>query len=332
MKQRDRLFTIAKIVITIALIVYVFSKVDLAVVSGILAGANPWLVLLALLFFLVAIAINGVKWFVLLRAQEVEAPLGAVIQYMFVGFFFNNVLPANIGGDVMRGYGIARYTERTAEAAVSVVVDRIMGLIAYMSAAAVAAIVLVLATHRLDLEILLGVALVALLAMALALAILLSRRLRAQVGRIFRWRPLLPLAPIYEGFSRAFDAYRHRYSTLVLAYLLALAGLMASNLVNWLLFQSVGGGVPFLYILLFNPLIALVLLVPISVGGHGVIQNAYPFFYGLAGVPEAQAVAVSVLMSFVIIVGSLPGGVLWLRSRRAPEEEPHTVTAGQPTT
>ena len=45
-------------------------------------------------------------------------------------------------------------------------------------------------------------------------------------------------------------------------------------------------------IFLFNPLIALVLMVPISIGGIGVSQTAYPFFYGLAGVPAAHALAV----------------------------------------
>ena len=71
------------------------------------------------------------------------------------------------------------------------------------------------------------------------------------------------------------------------------------------------------------------LLVPISVGGHGVIQGAYPFFYSLLGVPATQAVAVSVLMSFIIILGSLPGGVLWLRIRRAGNGQPVPTPDGQ---
>ena len=54
------------------------------------------------------------------------------MDYTFVGSFFNNFLPANVGGDVMRGFGLAQYTERSAEAAVSVIVDRIIGLVAFM--------------------------------------------------------------------------------------------------------------------------------------------------------------------------------------------------------
>jgi len=43
----------------------------------------------------------------------------------------------------MRGFGVARYTDRGADAAVSVIVDRIIGLMGYMFSAVVAALVVV---------------------------------------------------------------------------------------------------------------------------------------------------------------------------------------------
>ena len=52
----------------------------------------------------------------------------------------------------MRGYELARYTDRTADAAVSVIVDRVIGLLAYMSTAAVAAFILVTFRGRSDLQ------------------------------------------------------------------------------------------------------------------------------------------------------------------------------------
>jgi len=324
---KHHLLTLVKIAVTVVLIAFVFSSVNLNAVRISLAAADKWLILLALGFYLIAITINALKWYVLLRALEVIIPFRAVLQFMFVGFFFNSLLPANIGGDVMRGYGVARYTDRTAEAAVSVVVDRIVGLLAYMSTAAVTAIVVVRLMDHTELQWLFNLAVVALAGIAVALAVMLSRRLRLQIGRIFQLGPLIRLEPTYEGISGALDAYRFRYRALFTAYLLGLAGLMAANVVNWLLFEAVGGGVPFVDVMLFNPLIALVLLVPISVGGHGVIQGAYPFFYTLLGVPREQAVAVSVLMSFIIIVGSLPGGVLWLRIRRADKDDAASAPA-----
>ncbi len=98
----------------------------------------------------------------------------------------------------------------------------------------------------------------------------------------------------------------------------ALLGIACTTLVNWFLSQAMGGLMSLAAITLFNPLIALVLMIPVSIGGLGVNQTAYPFFYGLAGVPTGHALAVSLLMQAVIILGSLPGGVFWLRGRGKP--------------
>jgi hypothetical protein len=326
---KQKLFTFAKIAISLGLIAYVFSKVHVQAVVASLAAANPWLILLALAFYVLAIGISGAKWNVLLRALDVQVPFREVLRYIFVGFFFNNVLPANIGGDVMRGYGMARTTDRTADTAVSVVVDRLIGLLAYVSTAAVMAIVVITLMGHTNLRWLFNLALVALVTMVAVTAVLFSRRLRRQVGQLLTRGPMTRVAPLYASISGALDAYRFRYRALLMAFFIALAGLMVTNIVNWLLFEAVGGGVPFVDVLLFNPLIALVLLVPISIGGHGVIQGAYPFFYALLGVPTEQAVAVSVLMSAIIIVGSLPGGILWLRLRGA-KKDAQNVPSSQP--
>lgn len=314
--MRDKATTLLKALVSLVLIVIVFSRVDLTAVTAQLAAARPWPVLVALLFYLVAIAINAAKWLVLLRAQGVRVPFGELLQMQFVGFFFNNFLPANVGGDVMRGYTLARYTDRRTHAAVSVVVDRIVGLLAYMSSAVAAAFVLVSVAGRRDLEAVEGVAALALAVLAIGFGVLLSRRLRALLARLFDRRFLRPLAPIWQGISDALNAYRFRYSALAAAFGIGLLGILCTTLVNWALSQAVGGLMSLPAILLFNPLIALVLMLPISIGGLGLNQAAYPFFYGLGGVPADHAVAVSVLMQAIIVTGSLPGGLFWLRGRQ----------------
>ena len=298
----------------------VFSQVHWPAVRAELAAANLWLVALAIVLYLTAMTINASKWWVLIRAQDIEVPFLVLLNYTFVGFFFNNLLPANIGGDVMRGLGLARYTERTAAAAASVVVDRIIGLSAYMSVAAVSALVVVFLTGRQDLRILVVVAVVALLAIACLLGILLSRRLRGLIDHVVASTFLRRLAPTWSSLSRAFEAYRFRYRSLVLAFGIGLLGFFTTTLVNYCLSESLGGGIPFLYILLFNALIALVLIVPISIGGLGVNQAIYPFFFGMVGTPYAHALSLSLLMQAVSILCSLPGGVLWLYWRRRAQE------------
>jgi hypothetical protein len=315
--MRDRIITLFKILISLGLIALAFALVDVRQVGAQLARARLGLFAAALAVYVLAILVNGAKWQVLLSAQGVRIPFRALLHFLFVGFFFNNFLPANVGGDVMRGYGLARYTDRAADAAVSVIVDRVVGLMAYMSTAVVAAVVAVNVTGHTELARVEWVAIVALAALVLGFGVLLSRRLRLLIARLFAWRFLAPLAPLWGRISDAFNAYRFRYDALAVAFGIALAGILCTTLVNWLLSRSMGGLMPLSAIFLFNPLIALVLMIPISIGGIGVSQTAYPFFFGLAGVPSDHALAVSLLMQGIALLGSLPGGLLWLRGRRA---------------
>jgi uncharacterized membrane protein YbhN (UPF0104 family) len=215
----------------------------------------------------------------------------------------------------MRGYGLARYTERTAETALSVVVDRIVGLLAWVSAAVVAAAAAVWIMGRRDLQQIEVAAVAGLVAIAAGFAVTLSRRLRAYVARLFGWKLLAPLAPLYDRLSAGLDAYRHSYTALALAFGASLSALVLANFTDYFIVQSLGGGIPLIYIFLFNPIIAFVLMVPISVGGLGFTQAIYPFFYGLVGVPSTLAFDVSLLKQLVLYVTSLPGGVLWWRAR-----------------
>jgi uncharacterized protein (TIRG00374 family) len=149
---KDRLITLSKIVVSLGLIAYLFTRIDLVQVGDALKSANYLYLLPAALLYLAAMSNAGLKWYILLRAQGISVPFRAVLSYTYVGFFFNNFLPANVGGDVMRGYGLARYTEQGAEAAVSVVVDRIVGLMAFMSSAVAAALVTEFVMHRQNLQ------------------------------------------------------------------------------------------------------------------------------------------------------------------------------------
>jgi len=327
---KDKLITAVKAIISLGLMAYLFYRFlsdphDRDVLLTTLTTANYWYLLVAIGLFVIAVITNAVKWYILLRAQGIPVPLRALTNYTFVGFFFNNFLPANVGGDLMRGFGLARYTERSAEAAVSVIVDRIIGLAAFMFTAVVAAIIAVNIVPQAGgddavVQNLVLVEIVSLLGMAAIIggfAVLLSRRLRRLVGRLFEIKFLAPLAPIYHRLSNAFGAYRHQYSALFWAFSVGVVTVLLTGLVDVAILAGLRGDVAPIYIFLFNPMIAILLIIPISIGGLGTGSVLYVYFYGLVGVPEALAFALSLIKQAVIYIGSLPGGVLWLQSRQA---------------
>ncbi len=322
--MRDKLITGLKIVISLGLIAYLLSRVGLQqVVEAIRSASTNYVYLfISLALYFGAIAVGAVKWRILLRAQEIRVPLSNLLSYTLVGLFFGNLLPTNVGGDLVRGYDLARHTSLPAETAISVLVDRMVGLIAFVFVAVVMALLVVYSAGQVALWEVALLAVTALLFLCLVFAVLLSNRLRAQVRRLFNLGLLSSLAPVYDRLSAALSAYRRSYGALAQGFLISILVLSIGSVVNYLISLALGGGISLLHIFLFTPLITFVLLIPISIGGIGLNQSAYVFFFNLVGVPEQTSLAISLIMQAIIIVASLPGGVLWWRQRSVRQPEP----------
>jgi uncharacterized protein (TIRG00374 family) len=318
---RDKLITTLKVVVSLGLIAYLVSRVGVDEVVEALrsASANYLYLLVALAIYFGAIALGSVKWQILLKAQGINVPLGNLLSFTFQGLFFGNFLPTNVGGDLVRGYDLARHTLLPAETAISVIVDRMLGLIAFIFVAVVMALLVVYTAGQAALWEVAVVAAIALLALSGIFALMLSHRLRRLIGRLFRLALLSRLAPLYDRLSSALSAYRRSYGALALSFCISILVLTIGSVVNYLISLSLGGGISLLHIFLFTPLITFVLLIPISVGGIGLNQSAYVFFFNLVGVPEHKSLAISLVMQAIIIISSLPGGVLWWRKRSAKQ-------------
>lgn len=292
-----------------------------------IARANPWLLLLALALYFFAIFLGAVKWDVLVRAQGMSVTVGKLFVYSLVGLFFGNLLPSNVGGDVVRAYGLVRATERAEAAAISVLVDRLMGLTAFLGAAVVmAALAAVVLTRGAEMEQVEIATVVAATLFIFASALLFSNRVAQRFKWVFDLKPLAPVRPIAQNIFGALQVYRRSYRALALNLGLSALIVVVTTFVWYCVALALGVNAPLFYFFLFNPLIAFVLLIPISFNGLGPKEATAVFFFGLAGVPESLALAMSLIFHLIIVLTSMPGGILWWRERSlAPPRE--TATA-----
>ena len=74
-------WNILKIGVTLAIIIFLFSRVDLAVMAQHLARANLWLLLAALALYFLAIALGALKWQVLVHAQNLSMSFNDLLVY-----------------------------------------------------------------------------------------------------------------------------------------------------------------------------------------------------------------------------------------------------------
>jgi uncharacterized protein (TIRG00374 family) len=291
----------------------------------------PWLLGLAIYF--VAIGFNVLKWQRLLQTLGVEVPYPSLYRHNLVGLFFALLPLSMVGGDIARGWDLARHVEgQAAPVAVSVLVDRLIGLAGFLLAAVIGLACAVVLLKHPDLTWLLTTLIVVLAAYAVAFAVLMSQRLRRLVERLFRVGPLERFLPLYQRLSDSVQVYRTHGRALVVALLIQLLTVLTTCVVNYLAAVAAGTDVPLAWVFVLTPLTAFAPFLPSIASGLGWNQGVFVVLYvelAQLGADRPDAFAASVLvmslaMQAIIIASSLPGAVLWWRRREAvsPSDQP----------
>jgi hypothetical protein len=105
--------------------------------------------LLAQGLFLLSTLTIVTRWWRLLALAGCPTSWWNALRLTFLGLFFNNVMPGATGGDLVKGVVVARENPgRGAEALVTVLVDRIFGMLALALLALV--VILLAPEHRFD--------------------------------------------------------------------------------------------------------------------------------------------------------------------------------------
>lgn len=328
--NRQALINLIKLAVGVGLLVVLYLLLeDPQALWQQIAEANKALLALGAVCYATAVALSGLKWGVLLHAAGIEVPTGRLLNYQWIAEFFNNFFPAQVGGDVMRGYELAADTHRAADAAASVLIDRFIGLLVFMSAAMVGSWAMVLfgrpdgTPFTQEQTVLLrvvaiGTALVT-TALLVALMALLSRRLKLLGERVLAALPLSShTVPIWNKMGAAFNVYRDRYAALAWTALGSAAIVVLTSVNIWLISRAIEpGAITMLEVLVVNPIIVFVsLMIPLSPGGLGVRQGAFAATFLLMGAGGDLGFAVGLLQQFIGYLVSLPGAYLWIRGRR----------------
>lgn len=328
--SRQTLVNLLKFAVGIALIVFLFTRLeDPRLLWRQIANANKALLLLGVGCYSAAVALSGLKWGVLLRSIGVSVPWSRLLNWQWQAEFFNNFLPAQVGGDVVRGYALAADTHRTADAAASVIIDRFLGLLVFMLCAFLAAAAMltwgrpdgsaVVGDQLVSMRWIVGGSALVSLGLLAVMAILLSRRLKLFFERLLARLPLSArTVPIWQKAGIAFHVYRNHPGALLVVTLGSAAIVLLTSINIWLIARAIEpGGISLLEVLVINPIIVFVALaLPLSPGGLGVRQGAFTLTFLLVGASGALGLATGLLQQAIGYLVSIPGGILWMRGGR----------------
>jgi uncharacterized protein (TIRG00374 family) len=277
-----------------------------------LAAANVPLFILVLAGYILSLAIIGVRWWFLLRIQEIHVRLWEAMKLTFLGQFYNTVVPGTVGGDLVKGYYIATHTPKKAGALLSIVVDRVLGFAELALLAGVMLLVVWLGNlARLEQIEKAGIAV---MVFVVGVTGVMTFTLSPGFRRVFRLQKIyqrLPFARHLAAAGEAADLYRHRIGGLAKAI-----GMTFGAQIIWICCVGLLGyalhlPTPFHIYLVFVPVIYLCAAFLPTPGGFGPVEFFYCYFLATGGFCTAsQAIALALLARLMDIGRGLPG--LWV--------------------
>lgn len=266
-----------------------------------------WLALAQVCFFVANLTIVS-RWWRLLALAGCPTRWWTALRLTFLGLFFNNVLPGATGGDVPKGLMIAKQNPgRGADALMTVLVDRIFGMVAL---AALALLVILLVPTPFD--ALRPGLLIGLTAVVLGTVLYATKRLRRLLG-LTALVDRLPLADKLRSLDRAALLYLQRPGGMAIAFAFSFVNHVLVTLGVIVLGRALGvQGVRMLDYFVLVPVANLVSAVPLAPGGWGIGELAYSGLFRMIGASAAMGVAVSVSFRLSQLVQSLLGGIFLL--------------------
>lgn len=289
--------------VSAGLVAFFATHIDLGPIQAALARTDGGGLALAVLVVLVLVAAaSALRWLAVCRALDLAMDIRRSLELVYIGWFFNQLLPSGVGGDVVRAVRTRALGIDWSRAVHCVLLDRLLAL---------AAMVLIVAAGwqfipslhadapaRHGVLVLLGAVVFAfsLLLVADKLPLPASNRLLAAVVGI-------------AASTRAVLLTRFAAPALLASVVTHLVTALAA----WLIARALGLQVTLAATCVLIPLVLFVMMLPISIGGWGVREGAMIAAFGYVGVEPASAFAMSVLFGLSFVAASLPGALLWLR-------------------
>ncbi len=298
---------IVKGAVTVGLIGVLAKNIDIGRMFDHLKETDLWLFLTGMAVMTIQAVLAAWRWKLVLHFKRVAIEFPKLVRFLWLGLFFNQVLPSTVGGDAVRAYSLVREGCSFGVASVAVLVDRVMGISGL--------ILLTIITSPLSFKYLpdgaarSGVLLVVACALSgLVLLILLDR----VATHFLQWRFARGLTAMSREARYLLFGKGPGLQVLGLSMVIQLLSVVAIAI----LARAVRIDVAFDALVLVLPIATLLMTIPVSVAGWGVREGAMVIGLGYASVSPEPAMALSVLYGIMLLVVALPGGLVWAFDER----------------
>jgi uncharacterized membrane protein YbhN (UPF0104 family) len=302
-----------KLAVSIGLLWLLFSRVDVGKLWTSVRHASIAWMTIALGVYAGSILVMVWRWGLLLEAQDVDMPFNALFGSMSVALFFNNFLPSNIGGDVVRISDTAKVARSKTLAATVVLADRTMGMMGLVLVAAMGVSLVTSPLRRAPLPIWPSWLWAGFTSGMLVGGLMLW----APGGVGWMLRPLLVLHPEWVGgrigsLTATLQRFRNHIGAVVTCFVGAVLVQLLTVAFGWAVAHSLGIPIGPFDLAVVVPLAGVVQMIPVSVNGFGVREAMYSLYFTRIGLPIESAILLSLTSTALVMLYSLTGAAVYV--------------------
>jgi glycosyltransferase 2 family protein len=307
-KAKPALVLLMKVLVSVGLLVFFFTRIHIERFFHTFASADFSYIALALVVYFLSQFLSTLRWEILARPLGFKKPFMVFLKFYLIGMFFNLFAPGTVGGDVSRIYYLARdeqgereknWGSGTLNAAVSVFVDRLIGMMVLVWLGALGLILFP--------EYAVPSA-VRLLTFALALGFVVGGLLVPVLRRIL---PEVGYSIVVK-LRVALRSYRAHWQAIPQAIALSFVIHLIQAWIHLLIGRAIHIEIPFSYCIILYPLVGTFAAIPISLNGLGLREGGYLFLLAVIGINSEKAIAFGVLLFLAVAADSLIGGIVFL--------------------
>jgi uncharacterized membrane protein YbhN (UPF0104 family) len=262
------------------------------------SASTGWWLAAAAVTLLVAFALQTLRWNQVLHALGHRVRFRRLFGEFLAGQFISNVLPAAVGGDIVRVSRLGRELDDSAAAFASVALERLTGWLV-LPVISVATIAATPGFHHLPhhaTTVALVVDAISLAGLVAILGVAANRRWSHAARTASGWRRWL--GTVHLGSTAILSRPASVWGTL----LAGTAFQVTQCLSIWMTAKALGvDRVSVGVALAFFPPTAILQNLPVGFGGLGVREVGFVLFFGAVGVAKTRAIAVG-LVGYVIMV------------------------------
>lgn len=302
-------------IVGLLLLGFLFTLIDFDAFLEVLQKAKPGYFLLAVLLVLFDRIFMGAKWRLLIKAQGVSVTTFQCIRAYYVASLFGLVMPSSVGADLIRIMKLPVGKGEREKIAASIAIEKILGMFALLFLACISLVLMFFyaqVTQWKYFMMFVGVLLAGFPLFFLSLFYMPKRKFAIFQLKIFQ---------VVKRVVLSYQQFRFYRKALFQFFILSVFVQLLPFVFTFILvlaFDLPGTALGYFIIV---PIIYLVVRIPISIDGIGVLEGMSMLLFPIVGLSKTDSLLLALSGRVATTLGHLVGGIFYFLEKPKTESK-----------